>query len=90
MPAWYGFEMLGGGRVGTGHFTEDSCFMKALEIVPNFPKAWCHLGVRGGGHVGTENVTQSGCYGKVLRTDRNDGGRVDTETFTRLTTILEL
>ena len=80
-----------GGRVGTVTVTEAGCYIKALEIDPNYATAWISLGFIGGGRVGTVTFTEAGCYIKALEIDPNyatawislgfiGGGRVGTVT----------
>ena len=54
-----------GGRVGTVTVTGAGCYIKALEIDPNYATAWISLGFIGGGRVGT--VTRSLNHANLAR-----------------------
>ena len=69
--AWTHLGAAGGGSINSHWYGQKDCFVKALELDPDYADAWSHLGVAGGGMVGSRMFNQTDCFVKVLTFNQN-------------------
>ena len=91
---FYRIGCAGGGSVDGQRYTQQQCFIKALEIDDQHANAWYRLGLYRGGSVGGQQYTQQQCHIKALELNdqhadawmglgQNRGGSVGGQQYTR-------
>ena len=63
---FYQLGRAGGGTVDGQWYTEQQCFIKALELNDQHADAWYYLGYFGGGSVSGQQYTEQQCFIKTL------------------------